>query len=110
MGININLEKCNFNELVNNLMTQRNIKDQKMLEKILLAFGEKTGDIYYLLNNEKWEDYNSYYNVATFIDKYFGIEDSFDIICDLTKDAICNQGIYEVAECLGIQLYNDYDD
>lgn len=64
MGANINLEKCNYNELLDRLMSERNIQDKDMLEKILLSFGEKSGDTYYILNNEEWEEYNSYYNIG----------------------------------------------
>ena len=73
-------------------------------EKILISFGEKIDDTYLLLQNEAWEDYNSYYSVAEFIDRYFGIEDSFSVICGSMREATCNVSVSEVEYELKIEL------
>ena len=65
MSSDIELYKYNWDRL---------ILDQYKLENILLAFGEKCGNRYYLLNNEVWDEYNSFYGSIEVIEEYFNIE------------------------------------
>lgn len=106
MGTSIDLYKYDYDTLVKTLVAEKGISDVAMLEKILLKFGEKIGTCYILLNNEYYEDYNSFYSCSSLIDNYFKVEDSFDIFLGLRKEVNCNQNTYEVAEELGIE-YND---
>ena len=52
------------------------VNNMDELEKILLAFGEKCGNRYYILNNEIWEEYNSFFNVIDFIRDHFDLDES----------------------------------
>jgi len=83
MGISIDLHRYSFDELVSKLMEKEGINDKEMLEKILTFFGLRIGDVYLLLNNELSGAYNSYYSAPDFINRYFGVEKSFDIFLDL---------------------------
>ena len=57
MSQDIGLYRYNWDRLILDLRSL-GIEDTYKLEKILLAFGEKCGNRYYLLNNEFWEEYN----------------------------------------------------
>jgi len=104
MSRSVTIEKCNFDKLVNDLMEKyKKINNKKMLCKILLSFGEKIGDQYIILNNEYYEECNSYYNVAHLINSYFGCDFSFDVFCNNTNEMICNKSKYEVVINLGIE-------
>jgi|LGOV01.1.fsa_nt_gb hypothetical protein len=78
MSQNIELHKYVWNILVKDLKAL-GIEDTMTLEKILLTFGERCNNTYYLLNNEAWEEYNSYVNCSMFIDTYFHVKDSFHV-------------------------------
>lgn len=104
MSISIDVIKYNFDELVNSLMKDEKINDKEMLEKILLEFGEKVENKYYILNNEYYEDGNCYYNVSTFIDKYFKTEDSYDRFPSGNYRFPTYREIEDVEENLNIQL------
>ena len=96
MGRYAELNKGSIDNITIKLMDKfPQIKDKDELKGILALFGEISGDNYYIMNNEFYEDYNSYYQVGRFIDAYYNINeetqgDSFDIICWETKEAKCN--------------------
>ena len=73
MSQDIGLYRYNWDRLILDLRSL-GIEDTYKLEKILLAFGEKCGNRYYLLNNEVWEEYNSFRNVIEVIEAHFNIE------------------------------------
>jgi hypothetical protein len=104
MGRYVELKKGNYEKIKSELVSRFNIEDIAFLEKVLLAFGEKIDDQYLLLNNEYWEEFNSYYGLSNFIDSYFGIEDSFDVFLEEMTDATANCGVHEVADELGVEL------
>ena len=79
MSQDIELYKYNWDRLILDLKNL-GIKDIQTLEKILLGFGEKCGNRYYLLNNEVWEEYNSYYNIIQVIEEYFDVDGVHDIL------------------------------
>lgn len=101
MGIDICLHKYNWDELISKLKSI-GIDDIKKLEQMLLAFGEKCNNSYYLLNNEQWEDFNSYYLLSELIDEYFKIEDSFDIFMDSGERLDMSKEKAEVMEEIGL--------
>ena len=73
MSSDIELYKYNWDRLILDLR-RLGIEDIYQLENILLAFGEKCGGKYYLLNNEIWEEYNSFNGVIEVIADYFNVE------------------------------------
>ena len=86
------------------------IKDQYKLEKILLTFGEKCGNRYYLLNNEVWDEYNSFSGAIEVIEEYFNIETGkvADVIVD-NRTYLHNmcRSIYDVNEELDLNSQGD---
>lgn len=110
MGVYIDLYKIKYDEFVNELMKIDEINDKEMLEKILLAFGEKIGDYYILLNNEYYQEYNSYYGLTDFIDSYFNLPDDYNkrdshrVILDLKEEVNCNRNRYEVEDELDVKI------
>ncbi len=108
MGVSIDLIKFDFDKLVTEIMTTKNITNRETLEKILISFGEKIDNVYIILNNEYYEDYNSYYELTHFIDEYFNVEDSSDCIYSKNVGLTycnCNKNKYEVAEELRLKNY-----
>jgi len=103
MGVYVDLYKFEYDKLVDELLKYDKIENKEMLERILKGFGEKCGDYYFLLNNEYYDEYNSYYEVANLINEYFGVEDSFNVFLKLGDRANCNKHRYTVAEELGIE-------
>lgn len=101
MGISVELKGCNYQTLRDELLKIEGVRDEKMLDDILFAFGHVVGDEYILLKNEYYEECNSYYNASIFLDKYYGV-DSFRVFLNLLKKVNCNQSLYEVAETLGV--------
>lgn len=108
MGMYIELEKCNFKTLVDKLMEDPKIDDREMLEKILKGFGEVIGDTYLLLDNEFYEEYNSYYELERLLESYFRV-DCFDIIMKECREVNANQSASDVAELLGIEYNPTWD-
>ncbi len=110
MGVDIELYKVKYNEYIKELMKKEEVDDQEMLERILLEFGEKIGEYYILLNNEYYEDYNSYYNLFAVIDSYFKIddvspnEDSHEIFLDISEEMVAHKDKYDVAEKLNLEI------
>jgi hypothetical protein len=78
MSVNIELYKYNWDRLTLSLRGL-GIEDTELLGKILLEFGERCGNRYYILNNEYYDEYNSYYNVISFIRECFNIEDDHTV-------------------------------
>lgn len=101
IGISIELRGCKYQTLREELLKLEGVQDEKMLDDILLSFGHAAGDDYVLLNNEYYEEYNSYYGASIFIDRYYGV-DSFRIFLNVMKEVNCNQSLNEVAESLGV--------
>lgn len=85
MGRSVNLYSYDYEKLKNELIKYCGAKTEeetKKLEEILTDFGNIIGDRYIILNNEFWEDYSCYYNVASVIDNAFGRDDSFgEVFC-----------------------------
>ncbi|MGG2024165.1 hypothetical protein AB1282_00445 [Gottfriedia sp. S16(2024)] len=109
MGRSVDMNVGDYGKIREELVTV-GVKDEPFLDEILLAFGHKSGSDYFLLNNEYWEDYNSYYNVSTFIDRYYGVKDSFYAFLRNMTEATANMCIYEAAAELGVELPESEDD
>lgn len=106
MGRSVDLNKYDYFELKMELIKEFGIDNSDgMLDKILLSFGEipSDSDTYFLLNNEFWEDDNSYYGCPTLIDKYYKVDGSFNVFCKLGKESkVASMNWYDVADKLGI--------
>jgi hypothetical protein len=110
MGMSIELKVGDYEDIRNDLI-ERGVTDDKFIDKILLQFGFKSQDNYFLLNNEYWHEYNSYYNISEFIDRHYGVSNSFDAFLNNMRDANANWDVYEAANQLGVELpeHPDYD-
>jgi hypothetical protein len=83
MTVDVDLYKYDYQKLFNALKGL-GATDEAKLGHILLTFGFRFGDVYIILCDEHaHEDYNSYYNLGAAIDKAFGLDGSFDPICDM---------------------------
>ena len=108
MGRSINLYSYNYEQLTNELLKVCETNNTELVEKILLACGNKIGDRYILLNQEFWEEFNSYYTVASIFSEVFGIDDVFGkVFCTFDdkckrEELISAMAIYEVEEMLDI--------
>ena len=104
MGQDVELYKYNWDRLILDIKNL-GITDVDMLEKILLAFGERCGNRYYLLDNEVYDEYNSFYSVIEVIEEYFDIKDNkvgtVIISNRVTMNRMCRNS-FEVREELGL--------
>lgn len=111
MGCSIDFYKLNYDELIQRLRIRIGNKDLENLEGIVLKFGIKLDNDFYILNNEYCEEYNSYYNLSTFLDRYYDIESSFDDIYLFTEDVeYISTSLEEAEEELGIKLPEEKDE
>lgn len=90
MGKSIDLYSYDYEKLVNKTLEVCKTNKRELVEQILLAFGNKIADRYILLNQELWDDYSCYYNVARVLNRVFKTEDAFDDIFCTYKDEDCN--------------------
>lgn len=103
MGTSVELQVGDYVQIREGLIEQ-GVPDDIFIDKILSKFGEAVGDRYFLLNNEFYEDFNSFYGVSDFIDKLYNV-DSFPVFLRQMSEASgCNRNIYDVADELGIEL------
>lgn len=109
MSVIIQLYKYNWDRLILNLQGL-GIEDTGTLEKILLEFGERCGNRYYILNNGYYEEYNSYYNVMSFIQNYFDIEDGGHSIFMANRKYVESSGQSEldIRDKLGLKFRYQY--
>ena len=119
MSVDIELYIYNYKKLKNNIIKTFNLKDEKLLEDILLSFGTVVDNRYVILCNEFYGDGNPYYNVSHAIELAFNIDENevFDCFCldpdneyyeddDYKQEGISYAEEYEVLSSLGIE----YDD
>lgn len=110
MGTYIDLHKIPFTKFVDELIEKYKIEDREFLEKIITTFGEVIGDTYIILNNEQWEENNSYYNLSYFLDKYYKVDGSFNIMSQLEEDMMANMSVWEAEEVLVVELNKEVED
>ena len=93
MGRSVEVKSYDYEQLVKEIKAYYKTADSSLIEKILLAGGDKIGDRYIILNNEFWETYDSYYNVTSVLDEYLGneeLENVFgNVFCTRDKKADC---------------------
>ncbi|MCK9571195.1 hypothetical protein M0R72_19755 [Candidatus Pacearchaeota archaeon] len=83
MGADVGLYKFSYPELFAKLKGI-GATDEAMLEKILLTFGFRFGDVYIILSDQHADDYNSYWSLGDALDNAFGIDDSFELIVNMS--------------------------
>ena len=107
MGINVDLEKINYNKFINRLLKNKKINNKELLEKIILQFGNKIGDDLVILHNEYYEDGICTWNMCKMIDEIFDLdeinEDSYEIYLNLREELIAYKEIEEAYENLKIK-------
>lgn len=103
MSRSIDLYSYDYEKLLNKVIEHCNTDNKELAEKILLACGNKIADRYILLNQEFWEDYSCYYNVASVLDNVFNVEDSFgEIFCTFRNSPADRQGLISAISRDGI--------
>lgn len=114
MSQSVEIHSYDYNQLVSAILNVCKTNDKEMIEKILLLGGEKVGDRYILLNNEVWEEFNSYYNIPTALEKIFKVDDVFGKVFCTYPDNIADEkelrsGIemYEIEDAVGIEFEED---
>lgn len=98
MSVDVDLYKYDYLKLFAKLK-EIGATDEAKLENILLTFGFRFGDVYIILcDGHAQEDYNSYYNLGTAIDKAFGLDNSFDPICDMGELLEAHKAIEDIGD------------
>lgn len=103
MGISIDLEKVNYEKLIEELMKDKKINDRELLEKIILEFGNLIGEDLVLLHNEYYEDGICTWNLFNMIDEVFETEDTYSKYIKIREDMIDYKEIDEAYENLGLE-------
>lgn len=103
MGISIDLEKVNYEKLIEELMKDKKINDRELLEKIILEFGNLVGEDLVLLHNEYYEDGICTWNLFNMIDEVFETEDTYSKYIKIREDMIKYKEIDEAYENLGLE-------
>lgn len=103
MGISIDLEKVKYEKLIEELMKDKKINDMKLLEKIILEFGNLVGEDLVLLHNEYYEDGICTWNLFNMIDEVFETEDTYSKYIKIREDMIGHKEIDEAYENLGLE-------
>ncbi len=103
MGISIDLEKVNYEKLIEELMKDKKINDRELLEKIILEFGNLIGEDLVLLHNEYYEDGICTWNLFNMIDEVFETEDTYSKYIKIREDMIKYKEIDEAYENLGLE-------
>jgi hypothetical protein len=121
MGINIDLHVVGWTDL-RTALVENGAEDGELLDNILLECGIRSGPNYYILNNEYYENYNPYYNLASLLDSAFPeLRDrererpgfpywhgSFDCILEMRESSGKNAvDMYDVAARLGFEIWED---
>ena len=98
MGISIDLEKVNYEKLIEELMKDKKINDSEILE-----FGNLVGEDLVLLHNEYYEDGICTWNLFNMIDEVFETEDTYSKYIKIREDMIDYKEIDEAYENLGLE-------
>ncbi|HAA4247647.1 TPA_asm: hypothetical protein GEQ36_15250 [Listeria monocytogenes] len=82
MGINISLYSYDYEALVEGIKSYTKAENTEVIRRILLMGGNVIGDKYIILNNELWEDCDSYYNIPAVLEHLYKADDVFgEIFC-----------------------------
>lgn len=103
MGISIDLEKVNYEKLIEELMKDKKINDRVLLEKILTEFGEHIGEYYIILSNEFYEEGICTWNLFSMIDEVFETDDTYSKYIKIREEMISYKEIDEAYENLGLE-------
>ena len=99
MSMSVDLYSYNFEKLINKILTFCKTDDKELVEKVLLSCGNKIGDKYIILNQELWEEYNCYYNVARVLEKIFHVEDVFgNVFCTWKDNEVDKEDLVQAKE------------
>ena len=109
MGVSIDMVKLPYKELKGKLIEKCKVTDVEELDKILNTFGAISGEDYFLLHNEYYEEYDSYFELPKFLDAFYKVTDSFDIILNLNSREDFNVSATEVADEWGFDYEEDED-
>lgn len=113
MSVCVDLNRYDYEKTKRALLEKTKEKDETMIDKILQEFGTKIDNDYIILNNEFWEDYNCFYNVMEFIERYYGFEDGDVYECfirSIKEEMTDYKDIEQACENLGIDIDTLYDD
>lgn len=110
MSISVDLYKLDYKEFVDKLMENSKINNRKLLEKIILEFGNKVGEELVILENEFWEEGICTWNMQNMITEVFNLEDDCEyvdnIFYNLKQNLINYKEIDEAYENLGLERSN----
>lgn len=112
MGVSINMVQLPYAELKKKLMEHCVIKEKDKegeLDEILNKFGAISGDSYFILHNEYYEEYDAYFELPKFLDAFYRVSDTFDIILGLYSREDFNVNACDVAEEYGFDYEEDED-
>jgi hypothetical protein len=111
MSRSIDLYSYDYEKLVNRILEVCDTDNRALIEKVLDACGNKISDRYVILNQEFWEDYSCYYNVAKALEKIFKVDDVFGkVFCTFDdnetdrKELTSAMDICEIFDEMGIEM------
>ena len=109
MGMNVTVYQFDLEVLLNDLV-KKGVPSKDIALSGLREFGTVFGNSYLILQNDFWEKYNSYFEVAEFFDRAYGCAESFACFLDKREEMFgCGANCEEVADELGIELQDSED-
>lgn len=116
MGCSVNPCVCEYEKLFNEMKAYIEKSSEKsidvdFLQKVFAQFGKQYGEYYVMLHNEHADDYISTWEFTEFIDRYYHIENSYDILLKHEDHKVeWYKNAEEVAEELGVELPDEEND
>lgn len=97
MGTSVSMQKCSVEELYTELVSVFDkFCDYKEFVSCLKKFGEVHIDTFYVLENEYYEDCDSFTNVFIFLNEKYSLVDSFSVALPLFEECVGNVSLDEV--------------
>lgn len=97
MGVSISIQKCSVRDLYEELVNKfGEFTRFDIFELELKKFGEVHLDTFYVLENEYYNDCDSFTNVFRYLNEVYSLEDSFSVALPLFEECVGNVSLDEI--------------
>lgn len=101
MSRSVSIQRCVVCELYTALLQIfGEFVSVERFEQILKTFGEVHAGMFYVLDNEYAEEYNSFQNLFSYLNRIYDLEDSFSVGLAVFKEGVAHVSLKEAFETL----------